>query len=132
MEKVDNVKDSSEIVYAAMVLVIQLCWNIMSGKICMNDLEKCQRSPLQLQALCKAVNSGNEHLCPSFDQVKSAIDLCSKLYVHAVECKGLVEVVVKHCSKISEGMYVKLSFQKFSKLASVYKFRLSCKYLASY
>ena len=106
MGNADNVKDSSEIVYAALILVVQLCRNLMSGKICMYDLEKCQRNPQQLQALCNAANSGNISLCPSFDQVKGAMDLCSKKFDYVLECKELMKVVVKHCSKISEGTFV--------------------------
>ena len=106
--KADNIKDSSEIVYAALVLVVQLCRNISIGKICMNDLEKCQRSTLQLQALCNAANSGNVSHCPSFDQVKNAMDLCSKKFAYVVEYSDAVKVVVKYCNKISKGTYVNL------------------------
>ena len=106
MGKADNTKNSSEIIYAALVFVIQLCRNIMDGKICMNDLEKCQGSTQQLQALCNAANSGNKPLCSSFDQIKNAMDLCSRKFAYVVECKKAVEVVVKHCSKISEGIYM--------------------------
>ena len=101
--KVDNIKDSSEIVHAALALVVQLCRNIVSEKICMNDLEKCRRSALQLPALCDAANSGNVSLCPSFDQVKNAMELCSKKFTYVMKYRQTMEVVVKHCSKISKG-----------------------------
>ena len=103
MGKSDSIKSSSEIVYAALVLIVQLCSNIVSGNICVNDLIKCQKNTQQLQALYNAANSRNT---PSFDKVKHGMDLCSKQFDYIMECREAMKVVVKHCSKISEGTYV--------------------------
>ena len=92
-----DIKNISEIVYSALVVINQLCRNILSAKICMYDLEKCQRNVEQLQALCNAANS------PNSNRVKSAMDLCSEKFGYVEKFSKMIEAVVKHCSKISKG-----------------------------
>ena len=106
MAKADDVRRTSEIVYSALVVIIQLCTNIVNAKICMDSLTKYCKSTQQLQALCNATNSGTVLLCPKFDYVKSSMDLCFKRFDYVLKCKDMMEVVVKHCSKISKGMYI--------------------------
>lgn len=104
IEQVEDIKPISEVVYSALVVTIQLCNNIISAKVTMSDLTEIGlKYTNQLRALCTAANSGNVLLCPSFDEVTSAMELCVKKFNYAEECSKRMEVVVKHCSKISEG-----------------------------
>ena len=98
-----DIKNTSEIVYSALVVIIQLCRNILSAKICMYDLEKCYKNVEQLQALCHAANSGNAPLCPYYNHVKSGMDLCSEKFGYVEKFSKMMEVVVIHCNKISKG-----------------------------
>ena len=98
-----DIKDTSEVVYSALVVIIQLCKNILSAKICMYDLEQCNKNVEQLQALCDAANSGNTPLCPSSDRVKSGMDLCAEKFGYVEKFSKKMEVLVKHCNKISKG-----------------------------
>ena len=106
MDHTDDVKNTSEIVHSALTLIIELCQSIMNANICMNDLIKYQSgiksSPLQ--DLCFAVNSGKVCLCPKFSDVDSAMALCAKKFDFVQEYNKKIEVVVKHCSKISQGI----------------------------
>ena len=70
----------------------------------MYDLVKCQKNMDSLQALCNAANSGKAALCSHFDSVKSAMELCFKKFSYVEQYSKKLEVVVKHCSKISKGM----------------------------
>ena len=101
----DDMKNSSEIVHSALILIVKFCEDIMKANICMNDLMKCLRGTeaLPLQALCQAANSGKAFLCPQFYQVNSAMDLCAKKFDFVQQFNKKMEVVVKHCSKISKG-----------------------------
>ena len=98
-----DIKNTSEIVYSALVVIIQLCKNILNAKICMYDLEKCRRNVEQLQALCNAANSGNSPLCPNSNHVKSAMDLCFEKFGYVEKFSEMMEVVVKYCNMISKG-----------------------------
>ena len=100
-----DIKNKSEIVFSALIVIIQLCNKIISAKICMYDLEKCLVNVEQLQALCNAANSGSTHerLCPKSNDVKSAMELCSKKFDYVEKFSKMIEVVVKYCDKISKG-----------------------------
>ena len=104
--RADDIRSTSEIVYSALLVIMQFCTNIMNAKVCMNDLIKYRRSTEQLQALCTAANSGNAPLCPGFDHVKSSMESCFKKFDYVVKYKEIMKVMVKHCSKISKGMHV--------------------------
>ena len=101
--KLIEIRNISEIVHSALVVFIQFCNNIVNGKVCMNDLAKCHRNVEALQNLCNAVNSEQAPLCQSFNHVKSGMDLCSKKFEYVEKYYKMVEVVVKHCNKISKG-----------------------------
>ena len=105
MERPDDMRNTSEIVHSVLILIVQLCENIIKANICMNDLMKCLSGtgPSPLQALCLAANSGRAPLCQKFYHVNSAMDLCSKKFDFVQQFNIKLEVVVKHCSKISEG-----------------------------
>ena len=105
--KADDIRSTSEIVYSALVVIIQFCTSILISKICVDDLRKYCRSTKQLWALCNAVNSGTALSCPKFDYVKSSMDLCFKKFDYVLKCKEMMEVVVKHCSEISKGTYLR-------------------------
>lgn len=102
----DDMKSTSEVIFSALTAIIRLCQNIVNAKICMNDLEKCSKSIQQLRALCNAANLGNRSLCQSFDDVSSAIGVCYKKFEYVEECSKKMEVLVKHCNKVSEGTQV--------------------------
>ena len=105
-----DIKDKSEIVHSALIVIIQLCKSIQSATICMYDLEKYQKNYEQLQALCNAANSGNTCLCPIFSHVRSAMELCFKKFTYVEELSIVMKVVVKYCNKISKGIsYLHLS-----------------------
>ena len=70
----------------------------------MYDLEKCGRNVEQLQALCNAANSGITPLCPDSNHVKKAMKICSKKFGYVEKFSKMIEVVVKHCNKISKGI----------------------------
>ena len=106
MVRADDVRSTSEVVYSALIVIMQFCNNIMNAKICKNDLTRYRRSTEQLQALCIGANSGSVPLCPRFDHIKNSMDLCSKKFDYVVKYKEMIEVVVKHCSKICKGMHV--------------------------
>ena len=99
-----DIKNTSEIVYSALLVIIQLCRNILSAKICMYDLEKCHKNVEQLLALCNAANSGNSPLCPTYNRVRSGMDLCAEKFGYVEKFSKKMEVLVKHCDKISKGM----------------------------
>ena len=101
-----DIRNISEIVYSALVVLIQFCNSVISAKVCMNDLVKCSKSVEKLEALCNAANSGNAPLCHSFKDVKSAMDLCFRKFDFVMQYTKMMEVVVKHCSKASEGMHL--------------------------
>ena len=105
MERPDDMRNTSEIVHSALILIVQLCENIIKANICMNDLMKCLRGtePSPLQTLCLAANSGKASLCPKFYQVNSAMELCCKKFDFVQQFYKKLEVVVKYCSKISKG-----------------------------
>ena len=98
----DDIRSTSEIVYSAMAGFIQFCHNAINAKICMTDIAKYGNSAL-LKNLCDAANSGKTLLCPSFNQVKGAMDSCFKKCNYVENYCKMMEVVVKHCSKISKG-----------------------------
>ena len=98
-----DIQNTSEIVYSALLVIIKLCKSILNAKICMYDLEKCRGNVEQLQALCNAANSGNTPLCPKSNHVKSAMELCSEKFDYVEKFSKMIEVVVKHCNKISKG-----------------------------
>lgn len=98
-----DISNTSQIVCSALLVIIKLCKGIRNAKICMYDLEKCHKNIEQLQALCNAANSGNSPLCPDSNHVKSAMEMCSKKFSYVEKFSKMIEVVVKHCSKISKG-----------------------------
>jgi len=106
LKKVEDIKTTSEIVYSALVFINQLCSNIIIAKVTMNDLMVYHTYAETLRALCNAANSGETFLCPNFDCVTSAMDLCSKKFDYVKLCTKKMEVVIKYCSKISIGMYI--------------------------
>ena len=99
-----DINNTSEIVHSALLVIIKLCNNILNAKISMYNLEKCRRNVEQLQALCNAANSGNTPLCKGFNHVKSAMELCSEKFDYVKKFSEMIEVVVKHCNKISKGI----------------------------
>lgn len=104
----EDIKNESEIVYSALDIITQLCNNIINAKICLNDLSKCFRNADTLQALCIAANSGSISFCPHFNQIKSAMELCFKMFDYVEKCNKMMAVVVKYCNKISKGTQVLL------------------------
>lgn len=56
-----------------------------------------------LQSLCIAANSGNTQLCPNFNEIQIAMDLCFQKFDYVEQCSKKMEVVVRHCSVISKG-----------------------------
>ena len=99
-----DIQNTSEIVHSALIVLIQFCKRIVNAKICMYDLEKCERNIDSLRALCNAANSGKAPLCLHFEAVKNAMDLCSKKFLYVEQYSKMMEVVVKYCSKISKGI----------------------------
>ena len=98
----DDIRNTSEIVYLALAVFNQFCNNAIHAKICMIDIAKFGNSEL-LKNLCNAANPGKISLCPSFHQVKGAMDSCSKKINYVENYWRMMEAVVKHCSKISKG-----------------------------
>ena len=103
----DDISSTSKVVaYSALEIIIQSCNNIISAKICMNDLFICREYTKSLEALCNAANSGNIKFCPKFDDVSIAMDTCIKKFEYAELCSRRMKVVVKYCSTISEGTQI--------------------------
>ena len=91
----EDIKITSAIVHSALGVINEFCNKIIHANICMNDLAKCRKNVKSLQNLCNAANSNVD--------VKNCMDLCSKKFDYVKNYSEMMEVVAKHCNKISKG-----------------------------
>ena len=106
--KVDDLKEASEIVYAALIELNQLHKHIKSGNITGKEVEEFMHPPVDqandLKILCEAANIGSVQLAPTFTELSSALEICKGKLEVIKEYKLKLFVVVEYCKRVSEGM----------------------------
>ena len=95
---------SNEIVSSALHVIRQLCDNIISGNITMQELTVYHNHHMKhLEAICLAANSGIQPLCHLYPDVSTGVSLCFQMFRYVMDCCQKLEIVVKYCTPISSG-----------------------------
>ena len=103
--KVDDLKDTSEIVHAAVLELIILCNDIEMGKVTGKEIENYRQQINGLQVLYEAANIGSTNFAPEFVKVNDGIKDCVKKLTKVKEYRSKLLVVVYYCKQISKGEY---------------------------
>ena len=76
--KVDDVKETSEIVHAALKELNDLPDNISRGAVTGKEVENFKKQANRLKVLCEAGNVGKSKLVPQFTEISIALQVCVK------------------------------------------------------
>lgn len=99
--KVDDLKEASEIVYAAVLELTTLCNDIEMGQVTGKEIENYRRQIDRLQLLYEAANVGSTQLAPQFVRINDGIKNCVKRLAKVIEYRSKLLVVVYYCKQIS-------------------------------
>ena len=100
--KVDDVKETSEIVHAALMTLIKLHGDIKNARVTGKEVETYRKEANNLHCLYEAVKTVIS--VPQYAEVSSALEVCVKK-LNTVKVYRLKLIVVVHYYKrISEGM----------------------------
>ena len=100
--EVDDLKETSEIVHAALLRLIKLHDDIKIGAVTGNEIKIYRIEADNLRCLCEAAKDVTS--VPQYDQVSSAMDVCDEKLNKVREYRLKLKVVVDYCKKISKGM----------------------------
>ena len=102
--EVDDIKDISEIVHAALMELNKLSDDIKEAVVTGKEVESYRKQSSKLQVLYEAANIGNTPLAPQFTEVSSAIKDCVTKLEKLTEYRLKLTVVMDYCKCISKGM----------------------------
>ena len=103
--EVDDMKDISETVHAALLQLNNLSDDIKNGIVTGKEVEG-YRKQAKLQVLYEAANIGKSPLVPQFTEVSIAIQVCVKKLEILEEYRSKLSVVMEYCKCISKGTYL--------------------------
>ena len=106
--KVDDVKETSEIVHAALKQLNSLPDNISKGAVTGKEVENYKKQANRLKVLCEAGNIGKSKLVPQFTEISIALQVCVDKLNMVKEYQVKLVVVKDYCKLISKGMYYNL------------------------
>ena len=104
--KVDDVKETSEIVHAALKELNFLPDNISKGVVTGKEVENYKKQSNRLKVLCEAGNIGKSKLVPQFAEISVALQVCVDKLNMVKEYRVKLIVVKDYCNLISQGMYI--------------------------
>ena len=104
--KVDDVKETSEIVHAALKELNDLPDSISKGAITGKEVENYKRQADKLKVLCEAGNIGKSELVPQINEISIALQVCVDKLNIVKEYRVKLVVVKDYCELISKGSYV--------------------------
>ena len=102
--KVDDVKETSEIVHAALKELNDLPDNISRGAVTGKEVENFKKQANRLKVLCEAGNVGKSKLVPQFTEISIALQVCVNKLNAVKEYRAKLIVVKDYCNHISKGM----------------------------
>ena len=100
----DDLKETSEIVHAALRELTKLYNDIKKATVTGREIENYRRQSSRLQVLYEAANIGSTPLAPQFNEVKDAVEDCVKKLAAVKQYRSKLLVVVDYCKHISKGM----------------------------
>ena len=100
--EVDDLKETSEIVHAALLKLIKLHNDIKNGAVTGNEVKSYRNKADNLQCLCEAAKIVSS--VPQYDDISSAMEVCDKKLNIVKEYRLKLIVVVDYCKHISKGM----------------------------
>ena len=100
--EVGDLKETSEIVHAALLRLIKLHDDIKIGAVTGNEIKHYRIKADNLQCLCEAAKMVAS--VPRYDEVSSAMEVCDKKLNTVREYRLKLIVVVDYCRHISKGM----------------------------
>ena len=112
--KMDDLKETSEIVYAALRELNNLPNNITMGAVTGKEVENYRKKANsdRLQVLCDAGKIGESKLTPEFDDISKALKVCVEKLNMVKEYRLKLIVVKDYCKLISEGKHIVSSDQR--------------------
>ena len=102
--EVDDLKETSEIVHAAILELRKLYNDIKKATVTGKEIESYRRQSSRLQVLYEAAHIGSIPLACHFNEVKDAIEDCVKKLAAVKQYRSKLFVVVDYCKHISKGM----------------------------
>ena len=99
----DDLKETSEIVHAAVLELTTLYNDIEMGKVTGKEIQNYRRQINVLQVLYEAANIGSTKLAPEFVKVNDGVKDCVKKLAKVKEYRSKLLVVVYYCKQISKG-----------------------------
>ena len=112
--KVDDLKETSVIVHAALRELNDLPNNITKGAVTGKEVEKYrkQANSNRLKVLCEAGNVGKSKLAPEFTEISIALQVCVDKLDMVKEYRIKLVVVKDYCEHISKGKHTISSDQR--------------------
>ena len=113
-------KETSEIVHAALIELAKLYNDIKKAKVTGKETEIYRRRSSRLQILYEAANIGVTPLVPQFNEVKDAVEDCVEKLAAVKQYRSKLLVVVDYCKHISKGMSpVDICFEIYDNLTTI-------------
>jgi len=104
--EVDDLKDTNEIVHAALLELAKLYDDLIKSKVTGREVENYRKHANSLQVLCEAANLGSSQLAPQFTEIDSAMQNCVDKLNTIKEYREKLAVVMEYCKPItSKGTY---------------------------
>ena len=102
--EVDDLKECSEVVHAALLELDKLYGAIRKGAVTGKEVESYRKQANELQALYEAASIGSAQLVPCFADIDLALEVCIAKLAKVKEYRMNLVAVVDYCKHISKGL----------------------------